>query len=147
MTNTGVWKRLGEIEGLDGHGEAFLGRAREEHGVLGVAVREDGGGQDVALLRARGQAGGGADALHVEDHRGDFGVVAQADEFRHQRDAGTGGGGHGARARPAGAERHADGSQFVFGLHDGVGGLAGFGVVAEALHVADQRFPPAKRTA
>jgi hypothetical protein len=71
----------------------------------------------------------GPDALHVEDHRGNFGVIAQADEFGHQRDAGTGGGGHGARARPSGAERHADGSQFVFGLHDGVGGLAGFRIV------------------
>ena len=108
--------------------------------MLGVAVREQRGGEHVALRGAGGQAGGGADALHVEDHRGNFGVVAQADELRHQRDAGPGGGGHGARARPAGAQRHADGSQLVFGLHDGVGGLAGFGIVPEALHVADQRF-------
>jgi hypothetical protein len=31
---------LGQVEGLDRHGEALFGRAREEHGVLGVAVRE-----------------------------------------------------------------------------------------------------------
>ena len=37
--------------------------------------------ENVALHGARGQAGGGSDALHVEDHRGNFGVIAEADEF------------------------------------------------------------------
>jgi len=54
----------------------------EIHGVPGIAVGENGGGQDVALLGARGQAGGGADALDVENDGGHLGVVAQADEFR-----------------------------------------------------------------
>ena len=143
MTKTGVWKLLGEIEGFDGHGEALFGRAREEHGVLGIAVREDGGGQEVALLGARGQAGGGADALHIEDHGGHFRVVAQADEFRHERDARTGGSRHGARARPAGAERHADGGQLVFRLHDGVGGFAGFRDRAGSASCSRSAIPPA----
>ena len=45
-----------------------------------------------------------------------------------------------ARARPNRRRDHADGSQFVLGLHDGVAGFAGFGVRAEAAHVADQSF-------
>ncbi len=113
--------------------------------MLGIAVREDRGGEQVALLRARGKARGGAHALHVEDYRGDVGVVAQADEFRHERDARSGGGSHGAGARPSGAERHADAGQFVFGLHDGVSGLAVFRVDAEAPHIADQRFHQRRR--
>ena len=55
---------------------------------------------------------------------GNLGVVAQPDEFRHQRNAGAGGGGHGARARPACAQHHADGGEFVFRLHDGEGRFA-----------------------
>jgi hypothetical protein len=72
------------------------------------------------LLGARRHAGGGAAALHVEDHRRDFGEIGEADELLHQRDAGTGGGGEGARAVPAGADDDADRGQFVLGLHDGV---------------------------
>ena len=63
---------LGEFEGFDGHGEALFGRAREEHGVLGIAVGEERGGEEVALRGAGGQAGGGADALDVEDARRGF---------------------------------------------------------------------------
>ena len=33
----------------------------------------------------------GPAALHVEDHRGDFGEIGQPDELLHQRDAGAGG--------------------------------------------------------
>ena len=44
---------LGEIEGFHRHREALFRRAREQHGVPGVAVGEDGGGQKVALLSAR----------------------------------------------------------------------------------------------
>ena len=70
------------------------------------------------LLRARRHAGGRPGALHVEDHRRNFGEIREADELLHQRDAGAGRGGEGARAVPAGADHHADRGQFVLGLHD-----------------------------
>ena len=66
----------------------------------------------------------GPDALDVEDHAGHLGVVAQAGKLRHQRDARPGGRGHGARARPACAQHHADRGQLVFRLHHGEGRLA-----------------------
>jgi len=49
--------------------------------VLGIAVRGVGAEHQVALLRARGHAGRGPHALHVEDDCGDFGVVGEADEL------------------------------------------------------------------
>src|ERR1035438_6357001 len=131
---------LGEIESLKAHRKTLFRRTREEQGVPGVAVGEQRGGNEVALLGARGQPGGWADALHVENHRGAFGVIPEPDELRHQRNTRAGRSGHGTGARPARAQRHADGSQLIFGLNDGIGGFAGIGIVAEALGVADQRF-------
>src|SRR3989304_1352114 len=57
---------LGEVEGVDAHGEALLDRAREEDDVLRVAVGQERGGEDVALGGAGGEPGRWADALHVE---------------------------------------------------------------------------------
>ena len=108
--------------------------------MLGVAVRKQRRGEEIALHGARRQAGRRPHALHVEDDRGNFGVVSQADEFRHQRDARTGGGGHGTRAGPSRAQSHADGGQLVFGLHHRKSGPAGFRIDAEALQIPDQRF-------
>ena len=71
------------------------------------------------LLRARRHAGRGPGALHVEHHRGNFGEIGEAEEFLHQRNAGAGGGGEGARAVPAGADHHADRGEFILGLDDG----------------------------
>ena len=81
---------LGEIEGIAREVEALLRIAREQADVLGVAVRGVRGLQDVALLRARRHAGGRTDALDVEQHRRHLGVVREAQEFVHQRHAGTG---------------------------------------------------------
>ena len=78
----------------------------------------------IALLRAGRHAGRGAGALHVEDHRRDFGEIGEPQEFLHQRDAGAGGRGEGARAVPGGADHHADGGELVLGLDDRVFGLA-----------------------
>ena len=61
----------------------------------------------------------------------DLGEVGEADELLHQRDAGAGGRGEGARAVPGGADHHADGGELVLGLDDGVAGLAGLRVGAE----------------
>src|ERR1035441_2333521 len=66
------------------------GRGGKLHGVLGIARGEQRGGDEVALRGAGRQAGGGPDALDVEDDGGDLGVVAEADELAHERDAGTG---------------------------------------------------------
>ena len=64
-------------------------------------------------------------------HGGDFGEIGEADELLHQRDAGAGGGGEGARAVPAGADHHADRGELVLGLDDGVLGLAGLRIDAQ----------------
>ena len=69
--------------------EAFVRVFGEQQHMLGVAVGGIGTGQDIGLLRARWHARGRAGALHVEDHRRDFGEVGQADELLHQRDAGA----------------------------------------------------------
>ena len=80
---------LGEVEGLLGHREALLGRGGEEERVLRVAVRVEVAEEDVALHRARREAGGRPGALDVEDDGRDLGVVAEADVLGHERDAGS----------------------------------------------------------
>ena len=110
---------VGEVEGLRAELERLLRILGEQQHVLGVAVRGIGAGDDVALLRARRHAGRGAGALHVEQHRGDLGEIGEAEELLHQRDAGAGGGGEGARAVPGGADHDADRGQLVLALDDG----------------------------
>ena len=68
--------------------------------VLGVAMREEGNGKQIALLVARGHAGGRAGTLHVEDDAGKFGIIAEAGELRHEGDSRTGGSGHGTVPLP-----------------------------------------------
>ena len=126
----GGLEALGEIES-DGCEFEALGRVgRKQQNMFGVAVRGVGAFQQIALLRAGGHAGGGADALHVDDDGGNLGIVGQAEQFIHERDAGAGGGGEGARAVPCRADHHADGGQFVLGLNDDVVVLAGFRIFA-----------------
>ena len=84
-----------------------------------VAVRRVGAQHQVALLRARRHAGRRTGALHVEDHRRDLGVVGQADELVHQRDARTRRRRERARAGPRRADHHADRGELVLGLQDG----------------------------
>jgi hypothetical protein len=134
---------LGEVEGLHGQVEALLGIRGEDQHVLGVAVRGVGAEQDVALLRAGRHAGRGTDALDVEDHGRDLGVVGEPDELAHQRDARAAGRGERTRAVPGGAEHHADRRQLVLRLDHGVVVPAGLGVDAqlraEALEGVHQR--------
>ena len=73
---------------------------------------------------ARGHARRRPAALHVEDHTGNLGVVAEPGKLGHQRDARARSRGHGPRAGPARAQHHADGRQLVLGLHHGKGRLA-----------------------
>ena len=116
--NTGVWKCSARSKHFDREFETLGRIRREQQNVFGIAVRGVGAFQHVALLRARRHAGGRADALHIDHHRRNLGVVCQAEQFVHQRDAGTGGGSKSARAVPGRADHHADGRQFVFGLDD-----------------------------
>ena len=115
---TGVWKRSARSNDFDRELEALGRIRREQQDVFGVAVRGVGALQNIALLRARGHAGGRADALHVDDHRRNLGVVGQAQQLVHQRNAGAGGRRERARAVPGRADHHADGGQFVLGLQD-----------------------------
>ena len=89
-----------------------------------IAVREECDREKVGLRRARGQSGGGAGALNVEDHARNLGVIAESGKLGHERDAGSGGGGHRARASPASAEHHADRGELIFSLNNREGGLA-----------------------
>ena len=72
----GCLKFLGQVKGLDGHGVALFDRMGEQQNVLGVAVREDRGGEDIGLGSSCGQAGRRAHALDVENHAGHFSIVA-----------------------------------------------------------------------
>ncbi len=135
---------FGQVEGVAGHAEALGHGGGKQQDVPGVAMGEEGGGEHVALRGARGQAGGGPDALNVPDDGGHLDVVTEPGELRHERNAGTGGGGHGARAGPAGAQGHAHGGELVLGLHDGE---SGFAVLTDAvfLHVVDEGFDERRR--
>src|SRR4051812_39280284 len=99
-----------------------------------IAVREERVLENIALRGARGQTGGGPHSFHVEDDGGNLRVVSEADELAHERDSGTGSGGHGSRTGPCRAERHPDGGDLVLRLYDRVVGLAGLRIVAEAAH-------------
>ena len=115
---------LCQVEGRLGQLEALLDRTGQQNQVLGIAVGEEGRRKQIGLLGARGHTRRRPAALHDDDDAGNLGVVAQAAELGHQRHAGAGGRGHGARARPACAQHHADGGQLVLGLHHGKGRLA-----------------------
>ncbi len=75
---------LGEVERLDGHREALLRRGGEQDRMLAVAMGIRVADEDVALHRPGRQAGRRADALHVEDDGRNLGVVAVADQLRHE---------------------------------------------------------------
>ena len=63
---------------------------------------------------------------------GNLGEIGEAEELLHQRDAGAGGRGEGARAVPGGADHHADRGELVLGLDDGVAVLLGCRIDAVA---------------
>ena len=75
---------LRQIEGRHAEFVAFGHRAREQHHVPRVAVRQCVRELHVALRGARRQAGARPNALDVPHHRRDLGVVAIAGELRHQ---------------------------------------------------------------
>ena len=147
MTKIVVCSRSARSKAVRGELEGFGRVFRKQQHVLGVAMRGIGAGEDVALLGAGRHAGGGAGALHVHDHGRDFGEIGQADELLHQRDAGTGGRGEGARAVPGRADHDADRGEFVLALHDRVFGLAGLRDRAAASCSGWRKRRPATTTA
>ena len=131
---------LGEIERARGELERLVRPVGNEQHVLGVAVRGEGAAREVGLLGARRHAGRGPAALHVEHHHRNLGEIGEAEELLHQRDAGPGGRGEGARAVPARSDRDADGGDLVLGLNDGVVLLACRLVDPVARAIALERF-------
>ena len=116
---------LGQVERERAEFEGLAGAVGQQQHMLGVAVRSEGAGQHVRLLRARRHAGRGPAALDVEHHRRNFGEIGEAEKLLHQRDARPGRRGEGAGAVPAGADHHADRGDLVLGLNDRVALLAG----------------------
>ena len=119
MTKIGVCSRSARSKERAANSNNSLRVFREQQHMLGVAMAGIGADQNVGLLGARRHAGGGPAALHIEDDRGNFREIGQAQKFLHQGDAGAGGGGEGARAVPARADHRADGGDFVLRLDDG----------------------------
>ena len=117
---------------------ALLDRPGQQDDVLRVAMRQRVDEPDVGLRRARRKTSRGADALDVEDHDRDFGVVGETGELSHQRDAWPGGGRECSSARPAGTDRHPDRRQLVLGLDHRDQLLAGLRVDAEPVRVSDE---------
>ena len=126
---------FGEIETPDREFKTFGRIRREQQNVFGIAVRSVRAFEHVTLLGAGRHTGGRTDALDVDDDRGNLGVISQAKQFIHQRDAGTGGGSERTRSVPGSADHHADCREFVFGLDEGEVVLAGFRVFAELVAV------------
>ena len=107
-----------QVEGIRREVES-LGRVlRKEEDMLSIAMRRVRAGDQIALLGARRHAGRGARALHIEDHRGDFGEIGKAQELLHQGNAGAGSGSEGARAVPCSPDHNTNGSELVLGLND-----------------------------
>ena len=91
---------LGEVKRGCREFERFSRILRKQQHMLGVAMRCIGADQDVALLGSGRHARRWTCALHIHDHRRDLGEIREPDEFLHQGDTWTGGGGEGARAVP-----------------------------------------------
>ena len=115
-----------KIEGFPAELEAFIDIAGKQNDGLRVTMPNG-----VTKVRSAcdvrvGKPVRRTDALHIPDHDRHFGIIGQTREFGHQAQAGPGGGCHRAQSAPARADRHADGGQFIFGLHDGIGVFAIF---------------------
>ena len=117
-----------QVECLHGQFEALVGIGREQQHVAGVTVGGIGSRKDIGLLGTRRHAGGRADALHVEEHRREFGEIGIADELAHERQPGSAGRREGPRPVPGGAEHDTDGRQFIFRLDDAVVACARFAI-------------------
>ena len=100
------------VEGVNGAVEAFGHGTGGDYRHPHIAVGGEHTGQQVGLFGFRGEAGGGAAALHVHYHQRYFGHPGQAEALAHQGNAGAGGGGHRLFAGIAGAHNRGDGLDF-----------------------------------
>ena len=116
---------LGVFERAPAELKALGHAGRQQHDLPRIAVAEEVCEQQIALARARGQAGARPNAGDVPDDARNFREVRQPRELRHQADTGAAGRGHRARAGPTRPDNRANRGDFVFGLHDGDGILAG----------------------
>ncbi len=133
----GRLQRLGDIEGAPAKLEAFGDAGGQQCHLARVAVTQEVNEQQVALARARGQAGARPDARDIPDDARDFGEIGQARELCHQADARTAGRGQRARPRPASADDHADRGQLVLGLDDSDRIFARLRILADMLVIED----------
>ena len=86
-TKTGDWSRSARSKACQPNSKHSFDAAGKQDHLLRVAVTDEADKGQVALRGARGQSGGGPDALHVPDDERHLGVVGQACEFGHQADA------------------------------------------------------------
>ena len=112
---------------------------------LRVAVRQQRGRTGCRPAPCASAARSTARRAGCRRRRRHFGVVREAGELAHQRDARARRRGHRARARPAGADHHAERRDLVLGLDDRERRLARLLVHAVLLHVADQRLGQRRR--
>ena len=97
--------------------QAVGNRQRRGHDMRRVAVQPVDGDVEVALLRLGGDAGRRPRSHHVDDDERDFRGHGEAEQFDHQRQAGTGRRRQRRHAAIARADDHVDRGQFVLGLH------------------------------
>ena len=142
---TGVCSRSARSSASAEKSKHSFGRRRNQHHVLRVAVRCVHRRHQVSLLRARRHARRRTGALHIDQHRRNLGEIRETEELAHQRKARTTRCGERARAVPCRADDHADGSEFIFRLHDREFFLAGCFVDAEAVRVALERLGHRRR--
>ena len=91
---------VGQFEGQDGEVGHLLHRGGRQHEVAIVAVASALHHGEVVALLGSDVAQARAAAHHVDDHAGQFRAGEVRDAFLHQAEAGSGGCGHDAHARP-----------------------------------------------
>ena len=83
----GRLQSFGEVERARAEFERLAGSVGHQQDMLRVAVRGEGAGEEIRLLRAGRHAGRGAAALDVEHDDRDLGEIGEAEELLHQRNA------------------------------------------------------------
>src|SRR4029453_3630809 len=84
--------------------------------------------RDIGLLGSSRQPSRWTATLNNEEDRRDFSVIGEATRLVHERDSGPRSRSHGPRTGPAGANDHSHGGDLIFGLDNGVGLFAVFGL-------------------
>src|SRR5208282_1892069 len=109
---------FGQIEGFDGEVEALLRRIGAKGNDLVIAMRPPLCLHHVGLGGERGQSGGGATALHVDENAGRFGHGGIADVLHHEGEAGARSDRKGLGSCPYHALQGNGGGEFIFHLDE-----------------------------